>query len=652
MPITLLPRPQDSGPKITLRGNIIKDIEYKYKYPNNLKLKPGSQVHDTLRDEIMLRANASRDEMQNRYPTWQKMDEQLTAYIPLDAEDKKVQAKDETKPVKIVVPVTYAVLETLLTYMVGAFLDDPIFKYEGHGPEDVIGAMLLEHNISLQTNKARMGLALHTMFRDSFVYGFGAVSPCWTTKLGYRRVAREEGFFSSLGGFLRTGEGRKREVVVKYEGNELHNVNPYSLFPDTSVGIHEIQRGEYVGFIRRENLMEVLSREKTDVNFFNGQYLKNIDGRSTLGGDLSKRDRNQVSQDYSHRGDKNTVDVIYMYINLIPADWGLGAHTYPERWLFALAGDNVLLQAQPLDLDHNMTPLVTCAPEFDGYTISPVSKIEMVYGMQHLVNFLYNSHIANVRKAIHDMLVIDPQMINTNDLEDASPGKYIRLRRKAWGRGVQGSFEQLRITDITGPHLGESSMIMNMIHNVTGATDAVQGIARKTSERVSATEFNQTRSGALGRLERSAKMAAIMTFADLGEMIASQTQQFMSEDTFIKIQGRYAQELQEEFGDVTKVPVTPADLLIDYDILVNDGTLPSSGDPNIWLQIFQTVVSDPLIRQGYDDRKIFTHMAKLLGAKNIHDFVRRGAGVQAQVLPNEEVEKGVERGNLVPIGGE
>ena len=34
------------------------------------------------------------------------------------------------------------------------------------------------------------------------------------------------------------------------------------------------------------------------------------------------------------------------------------------------------------------------------------------------------------------MLVVDPYLVNINDLKDPQPGKLIRLRRPAWGRGV------------------------------------------------------------------------------------------------------------------------------------------------------------------------------------------------------------------------
>jgi hypothetical protein len=41
-------------------------------------------------------------------------------------------------------------METILTYLVAAFLQDPIFRYEGAGPEDITGALLMELAVGLQ----------------------------------------------------------------------------------------------------------------------------------------------------------------------------------------------------------------------------------------------------------------------------------------------------------------------------------------------------------------------------------------------------------------------------------------------------------------------------------------------------------------------
>jgi hypothetical protein len=295
-----------------------------------------------------------------------------------------------------------------------------------------------------------------------------------------------------------------------------------------------------------------------------------------------------------------------------------------------------------------MFPVAVCAPDYDGYSATPISKLELVYGMQHLVDFLYNSHVANVRKAINDMFVVDPEMVNLNDLRNPAPGKLIRLRKKAWGRGVQNAVEQLKVLDITAGNIAESGIVGRMMDESTGATDAIKGLPRQGGERVSATEFRDTRGSALSRLEKAARIAGMQSIHDLGYMVGSQTQQFMTKEQYVKIAGRYEDELRATFGVDDRVMVSPYDLLIDYDVEVQDGSLPTSGDPQLWSSIFQITANDPELREVFDIVNIFKHTARLMGGKNIDQFVKK-QGINAQVMQDADVEEAARRGDVVPL---
>ena len=76
-----------------------------------------------------------------------------------------------------------------------------------------------------------------------------------------------------------------------------------------------------------------------------------------------------------------------------------------------------MVRAKPLGLSHGMYPIACIAPDFDGYSVAPLSRLEMLQGLQTTVDWLFNSHIANVRKAINDMLIVDPYMLNMKDLQ-------------------------------------------------------------------------------------------------------------------------------------------------------------------------------------------------------------------------------------------
>jgi len=122
----------------------LTDINYNYDYPEDLDLRPGSTLHIFLKNEILKRAMASRSVVEKRFNSWNEIDRVLTTYIPTTQAEKDIKTADSRKPVSIIFPYSYAVLDTLMTYMTMAFFQDPIFRYEGVSPEDTIGAILLE----------------------------------------------------------------------------------------------------------------------------------------------------------------------------------------------------------------------------------------------------------------------------------------------------------------------------------------------------------------------------------------------------------------------------------------------------------------------------------------------------------------------------
>lgn len=630
-----------------------------YKYPNNLNLIPASQDHARLTKEIYIRAMESSNEMSKRYASWRKVDQTLTAYVKLDESEQNIKDKDDRKPVSIVVPYSYATLETILTYLVSAFLEDPIFRYIGSGPEDVVGAILMEKVIEQQTRQFKAALSLHTMFRDSLSYGMGVVTPTWDRKWGWKAVVQDSGFMSALfGRFMSTGKVRGREETILFEGNRIKNIDPYMFLPDPNIPITDLQHGEFVGWIEQTNYMKLIELEKNDSDIFNVKYLKGLGpgGRSQFNKARSETGRSDKfgtsTNAYGAGMTTAPIDVVWMYWTMIPNDNKLGKEEYPEKWLFGLAADKVLICAKRLDLNHNMYPVAVCAPDFDGYSSTPVSRLELMYGMQEALDWLFNSHIANVRKAINDMLIVDPSLVNMSDLEDPKPGKLIRMRRSAWGRGVENAVKQLAVNDVTRTHIQDAASIIEYMQRTSAATDSVSGMIRKSGERVTAQESKSTTQNALSRLTKSAKIASLQAMQDIGYMFAVHTQQLMSKDTYVKASGTWAEVLRQEYGEQSRLHVTPFDLIVDYDVVVKDGSTAVGGDTEGWIEIFRIMSQQPQMYTNFDMVRIFKHIARIMGAKDINEFILQQGPVppvQMSVNSTQNIEKGVQQGNMVPI---
>ena len=641
------------GDSAEVRSANYRDMNFDYDYPYDLDLDPKSKFHEKLRSRIWQRATDSRKVMSKRYDSWNEIDKINTAYIPLSDKEENVKNKDSRKPVSIIFPYSYSNLESLLTYMSLAFFQDPMFQYEGVEADDTIGAMLMEQIIRLHCIKTKVPLTLHTVLRDNFSYGVGIGIPEWVKRYGRIPIK------SQVTSFDESGE-KSTETQVDYvdgltfEGNSLNNIDPYLWLPDPSVASDKIQDGEFCGWIDRDNYMNLLSEEGNGDEYFNVRYLKaKTDKRSALAVDNSKRETKFGGTSKTARqgmtSTTSPVDVINMYINLIPKDWKLGGSEYPEKWFFRLGADDVIITAKRANHYHGMYPMAVASSEFDGYSITPIGRLEVLKGLQGVLDWMFNSHIANVRKAINDMLVVDPYLINIKDLEDPQPGKLIRLRRPAWGHGVKDVVQQLQVNDITRANISDSAYITGWMDRISKTDGSMSGMLRQGGpERLTGAEFKGTRGAAVSQLQRVASIIGMQFMQDIGEMFAVHTQQYMTQETSVKITGRYAEQLMAEFGSSGRARVSPLDMAVNYDLIVRDGSIPGGNFSESWIQLFQIITSQPELYQDFDVTRIFMYIAQQLGAKNVEDFKRNVDRVQPTQMDDETALREREKGNIIP----
>ncbi|KKL04694.1 hypothetical protein LCGC14_2613510, partial [marine sediment metagenome] len=291
------------------------DADYRGRYPRRLDLTPGSELHGFIVDKILERAVESYNVISARHSSWREIDKVLTAYIRTSDKEKELKAKDDRKPVAILFPYSYAMMETMLSYLVGAFFQEPIFQYEGYSPEDTIGAAMMELVIQLHCVKNKVYIPLHTMFRDALSYGMGAVSPDWIVRTGYKRVERQtSGIVDIAGKLFRKKPIIDRSEEVVFEGNSLNNIDPYMFLPDPNAGT-DIQSAEYLGWVIRDNYMSLIREEQADDKMFNVKFLKAHEAKTSIFAiDQSEREKKTTGgvRTGGHYGSTNRADVLSM----------------------------------------------------------------------------------------------------------------------------------------------------------------------------------------------------------------------------------------------------------------------------------------------------------------------------------------------------
>lgn len=644
MPVTIMSESSGSADTSNVK------VTHKYEYPEGMDLHPDSPLHKKLVKLVLDRAQYSHKSMEKKYPIWRELDRVLTAFVPestyktyqklieqgkMSAKSRKFQLdKDlQAASLEIVFPYSHTILETLLAFMMVSFIKEPIFGYEGvGGAADIVGAKLMELVVQTHCKANKVGLALHTFFRDAFVYGVGIVALTWKEKFGFTRKMKPKTFLG-----IQIGEEQVVERTLLREGNALVNVDPYDFLPDPNVQLHKLNEGEFVGYVEETNYITKLGEEKSSGRYFNVEYLKQFPYVRTIG---TRRDNNDVT--------KTTNDIlrpvsdIHMYVTLIPSEYGLGKETEPVKWYFCLSNERVITQAMPAGFDHDDYPFAVITPDFDGHSLLPISRMEIPYGLQTTLDWTFNTFIRNASKAVNDVFIVDPYLVNMRDVENPAAGKIIRTTKAAWGRGVKNVMEQLPVSDITRGMLGDGQAIMQYMERATGADAASQGMMRQSGpERLTTAEVNVSQQGLMNRLSRITYIVSAQGMDDIGRMFAFHTKQFISKDVYYKLTSDSAMELVNTYG-IEPIMIDPESLMIDFDIVPHDATNANMYN-NVWTELFKLTASDPELRQTFDVVRIFKQIAMGAGAKDVGQFVRA-----RQMMP-EQIMSEQAKGNLVPV---
>src|SRR3990172_7846164 len=142
-----------------------------------------------------------------------------------------------------------------------------------------------------------------------------------------------------------------------------------------------------------------------------------------------------------------------------------------ERWVFNLINGHTICRAEPSPFVRFPYEIVETFPDVLAFMSQGI--MELTAPLAGHLNFLFNSHMANVRKAVNDMIVVDPSRIDIRDLLNPRAGKLIRLLPLAYGTDPTAALKQLQITDVTRGHTEDSKMLMDLWMRVTGASDAM-----------------------------------------------------------------------------------------------------------------------------------------------------------------------------------
>jgi len=613
---------------------------------------------------IYQRISASNAKYQTRHTEWRMAEETALAYLPEDeiTRHKKIERDLYGKPevTKIRIPYSYGVLMASHTYWTTVFLSrTPVFQFTGRHGESERQTQALEALIDYQVQVGEMLVPLYLWLLDAGKYGLGVMSVDWVDE--FSMVSQIEEVPVLFAGLIETGKTKKQKInrrVKGYSGHRLTNIRPYDFFPDPRVAAKFYQKGEFCGIKIQLGWNEILKR--TEQGYYNAEIVqrlqKNVEqsfSLDTFGSDMfGTEGSSQVElpaggsfdfrEDSIGNAKKNAAIILYeICIELVPADWQLGSGKYPEKWMFTVTKDfKYLLGTQPLGANHDKFPYVVLEYEPESSAINARSIGEVLKPINDTMDWLINSHLFNVRKALNDQFVVDPSQLILSDLENPLPGGAIRMSPAAYGRDARQVLQQLPITDVTRTHLTDLNAFLNIGQRTVGVNDQLMGQISPTGRR-SATEVRTGTGFGINRLKTVSEYFSAMGWSPLASMMVQNSQQYFDGMNKFKIVGQLMQEAGKGFIDVT-----PEEILGFYDFVPVDGTMPIDrlAQAQLWNNLMGQLRNFPEIMMQYDIGRIFEWVAQLAGLKNISQF-------KVQLMPDQMLQQQAQAGNVVPVGG-
>ena len=616
---------------------------------------PGTELHGKLLSLVRRKLQSSENALAGRYASWRKAERSYRLYVnPDEVQEPQEGVTDDaellyTYPTSIVVPMSYAMVQTLVSFWISLFTAQRPYIRVGHRDEASAGAARAQELLlTYQLDHVGFVPFLHGWLLDACRH-VGIVSNTWDT------IHRNQTVRRSL--TLPGPEGpikfqfKEKKSVLEYEGNVPEVVDPFAFRPDPRWPISQFQRGGFCGEEMYRSYFELL-RKQADGTYQNIREIPQY-SKEHLRSNQSDRDRISGANQYfgySMKDKENSLIMLdQVQIDLIPADHGLGGSREVERWIVVAANRAVIIRAEPFPFDHNDYTYSVIEASPDPHSFMNPSIIEIMEPIHQHVTWFMNTMLENARKSLNDRLVVDPAIVDMDDFLTPSAGKIIRINQDYWGiPGVTaGAVNQLKVTDISSQNLKHVSTLIGFLEKIAATSETLQGQVEEESR--TATEISAAAQQGALRLRTSAQLFSGMGLVPMARQMTQNNMQLLSEEQYLSVVGQLTEQDFQGVGRAVEggVIVSPDDIQGLFTFPISDASAPL--DPvrfaRTWVQVLQVSTASPILQQRVDIVKLWMELVRSLG---IPDPTRLLLPQQLQVLPDEQIERQVQAGNLVP----
>lgn len=590
-----------------------------------LKQEVVTDFHQALLTHVKGLVDMSRQYMVQYYDIWDHNDD---VYRGIKRPDKSdTDARNRGEPEKMVVPLTYAQIQTFIAFCESLYTQrERIFELVGTGEEDhkaaKVGEALLDRDLTWNVFPVK----LYQFLLDVGRFGIGIFKTGWVAEKYMKEVTTTTPPLTFMGVSL----GSPRSVtelqeIVRYLGNKIVNISPYSFFPDVRLPLYRYQEGEFFASEDMYSLTQLKQFEKNG-DIAGTEWIKQqkVDVFALRRRLVRQTERAPMGPGRTSTGSVQTTGAAILtevQVSLVPNmfkinDVPMGPEDYPVKWNVWYVNDTRIVKAEPLGYAHDQ--YTYCIGEYSPDMLNLINEglADSMDRLQDVVSWLINSHITNVRKVIGDKLIVDPSGVEMKDLVERRP--VIRLKPDVARQGVDKFIQQLQVVDVTSTHMRDAQELQALVQLTTGINDNALG--QYHVGRRSATEARNVNSATAARLKITALLLFRQALEPMARQMLSNHKDGLDVATFVRVMG----ELSDPGAFMQFKRVTKEDLIGDYDFEVFDGTLPSerSVQAQALQELLTALLANPAVVMilGYDPRKLVAEVLTLRGIRNPQRF--------------------------------
>lgn len=658
------------------------------------QLRKGTPLHDKVLSRIRRRFDLSRRKIETRYSDWDRVDEFQRLHYDLSRKARKGDKQDTSDgklemPFErgVVIPMSKAINDVLVPKMLSLFTHrEPPLPIEGSGPEDIRPAKLMETTIAYDCRQMKYVPVLYSLLNDTSRYGMGVLYDTWETEHGWQRPQE-----TPITQFMRMiGIEPAKKWTTTREYNRWSNVDPRRFWPDPRVSMSNIQDAEFCGHRTQRSYSHLLDRSiERGGDYFNLDALKKggaTSGQSRVTGahetasgvirsGLGPGGSDIPYTETADQEDRGFFALDSFQIRIIPKEWELGDGEDPIIWNFTMADELVLIEAHESPYDHGRLTYSVGEADPDPHTVFNPGPMELLDGLQRVINWLYNSRIENVKAILNNRLVVASTLVMLRDVVEMEPGGIIRLtpageQAVLEGRlpNPQAALGQLNVTDVTGANIQQADMLFQWAQRTFGASDPDMGQPLESKRTLG--EIQSILASGNQRIAIRAQLIEANCIAEAARHAIANRQQFMSIEQFFRITGDLAKETQ----GIERLIIGRNDIQGNFDYLPHTTMAPMdpAREGQLWGMILEVIAKNQILTapgpdgKALDPREVFNEFARKSGARNIGEFYRQLApppgampppGPPAppgmpvgppRVVPDAQFAAQVQRGNFVP----